>query len=700
MSGIFSELRRRNVFRVAIAYAVVGWLVAQIADVALASFSAPDWVMKTLLLLLIIGLPVAIILAWAFELTPDGVRRESEVVADKSIARQTGRKLDFIIIGFLAIALIYFVYESRVENSATAPASIEKSIAVIPFINIGGRPEDGYLSDGLAETLLHMLAQIEELQVAARTSAFKFKDTNEDIRIIGEQLGVATILEGSIQRSGNKIRITAQLINVDDGFHLWSGNFDRSIDDIFAVQDEIATAVVAALQVTLLGGVQGAGSRDPAAYDALLRLRDEARSGSTERLVAAIAKLEALVDRYPENADVFAALATAQVTYAKQAGLIPEEIGLRALQAARKAVALGSDLASAQIALAHVYVEQGDFISAAPVLVRAMELEPGNADLLVDQASVLAARGEFSEAMQLLERALKLDPLNFDTRVAVSNLYVATGKPDKAKSVLQSALDLTPDNQSLLQGFGSTNVLLGDYEEAVANYLQVVALEPKFINAWQQLFYLYVDFGDLETAEKYLLEIEALSQNRAADERALFCFLIDDKDCQYQATQRMIDTRDAFFVHIWHARMLLDDQQLAEAVAVMQPVAEYFDATGATYGSYSSRITLGALYNLASDLEKRDEVLNAVTDDIEFGVRNGWASWEPEYYLASVAAARGEIAAAIPHLDRAREQGFRGSFLFGIDPVWDAYHSDSMYQAAVARIAASNAEVLALIQAK
>ncbi len=700
MIRIFSELRRRNVFRVAIAYAVVGWLVAQIADIALESFSAPEWVMKTLLLLLIIGLPVAITLAWAFELTPEGVRRESEVVADKSITRQTGRKLDFIIIGCLAIALLYFVYESRIESPANVPASIEKSIAVIPFINIGGRPEDGYLSDGLAETLLHMLAQIEELQVAARTSAFKFKDTNEDIRIIGEQLGVATILEGSIQRSGNKIRITAQLINVDDGFHLWSGNFDRSIDDIFAVQDEIATAVVAALQVTLLGGVQGAGSRDPAAYDALLRLRDEARSGSTERLVAAIAELETLVDRYPQNADAFAALATAQVTYAKQAGLIPEEIGLRALQAARKAVALGPDLASAQIALAHVYVEQGDFVSAAPVLVRAMELEPGNADLLVDQASVLAARGEFSQAMQLLERALKLDPLNFDTRVAVSDLYVATGKPDKAKSVLQSALELTPNNQTLLGGIGRMHMYLGDYEEAVENFRQIVELEPRIIDAWQRLFYMYMDMGDLGTAEKYLLEIELLSLERAADERALFCFLIDDKDCQYQATQRMIDTRDAFFVRLWHARMLLDDQRLAEAIAVVKPVAEHFDASGATYGNYSSRITLAALYNLAGDFESRDEALGAVTDDIEFGVRNGWASWEPEYYLASVAAARGDIAGAIPRLDEARERGFRSAYLTGFDLVWDAYRSDPTYQEAIARIAASNAAVLALIQAK
>jgi TolB-like protein len=273
MTSFFSELQRRNVFRVTAAYAIVGWLIAQIADLGLESFGAPDWVMKTLLLLLIIGLPVAIVLSWAFEMTSEGVRRETDAADALPVVPKSGRKLDLIIIACLAIALAYFVYESREDAGAGSRIVVDKSIAVLPFINIGGNTEDDYLSDGLAETLLHLLAQVEEIQVAARTSAFKFKNTNEDVRIIGEQLGVATVLEGSIQRSGEKIRITAQLINVDDGFHLWSANFDRTINDIFVVQDEIAKSVVAALQVTLLGDVQYSEGLDPAAYDRLLRLR-------------------------------------------------------------------------------------------------------------------------------------------------------------------------------------------------------------------------------------------------------------------------------------------------------------------------------------------------------------------------------------------------------------------------------------------
>jgi TolB-like protein len=260
MNDFFTELWRRNVIRVAAAYVIVAWLLAQIADLALENFGAPDWVIKTILLLLVMGLPIAIVLAWAFELTPDGIQRDGDVDKDESTVRSSNRNLNLLIIGLLAIALLYFVYESRFQTNqsdqdvSTVVAGLSvKSIAVIPFANFGSNEADSFLADGLAETLLNLLAQIDELQVAARTSAFKFKDTKEDIRVIGEQLGVATVLEGSVQRSGNRVRITAQLINVEDGFHLYSETFERELDDIFAVQDEIAQAVVKALEVELLG---------------------------------------------------------------------------------------------------------------------------------------------------------------------------------------------------------------------------------------------------------------------------------------------------------------------------------------------------------------------------------------------------------------------------------------------------------------
>ncbi len=694
MTSLISELKRRNVFRVTAAYAVVAWLIAQMADIGLESFGAPEWVMKTLLLLLIIGLPIAVVLAWAFEMTPDGVRRETDVADSQAAAPKTGRKLDFIIIGCLTIALAYFVYESRDGNDTGSQVVIEKSIAVLPFINIGGSAEDDYLSDGLAETLLHLLAQIEEIQVAARTSAFKFKDTNEDVRIIGEQLGVATVLEGSIQRSGDKIRITAQLINVDDGFHLWSANFDRTINDIFAVQDEIAMSVVAALQVTLLGEVQSDGGQDPAAYDALLRLRDDVRSGSNDRLSSAIDSLEDLTKEYPNYVDAYAELAIAYIMHAGRGGLIPELIQAKALKAAEEAVRLGPDAAIGHSALAHVLTGREEYLQAAPVITRALQLEPGNADLMVDQAAVLTARKEFNQAVALLERAVRLDPLNVATKVALAHTYVESGQIDAATSILRLALDLSPDNVELLDGLARVNKSIGNYDDAISALQRLGELAPDHIGAWQFPFVIYLDLGEIDLAREYLLRTEALSVNRAADERAQYCYVIGDRECQYAATQRLVATREGFFVQMWHARMLMDKDMQAEAITVMESLDNRFEQTGAIIGNLQSRVNLGALYHLAGDVENRDRVLGRVREMIQHGFENGWSSWAPYYYLAAAAAAEGDLQSSIPFLDQAREKGFRASSDFDFDFLWDPYRSDAEFQAARARIESANATVV------
>ena len=698
MSSLFSELKRRNVFRVTAAYAVVAWLIAQIADIGLESFAAPDWVMKTLLLLLIIGLPIAAVLAWAFELTPDGVRRDSDLAAEEKIPGKRGRKLDFIIIGALTIVLAYFVFSTR-ETPDTEPSLVaDKSIAVLPFINIGGGAEDDYLSDGLAETLLHLLAQIDEIQVAARTSAFKFKNTNEDVRVIGQQLGVATVLEGSIQRSGDKIRITAQLINVDDGFHLWSANFDKTINDIFAVQDEIATSVVAALEVTLLGGVRSDQATDPEAYDELLRLRDDVRSADNERIASAIDSLRDLIDRYPDYADAHAELAMAYIIHSSRAGLIPEEFADKALSAAKEAVRISPESAVGHIALANVLTGRGDHVAAGPVIARARELEPGNADVLVDHAAVLMSRREYRQAVEILQRAVRLDPLNTATISALSAAYVAMGAGDEAQTLMLSSLEAAPDNQDLIYAMAQNHQMLGDYESALKGFEKLGAIAPEHIGAWQSPFAAYLDLGDFETAEYYVDRTEALSLNRGADERAQYCFAVGDRECQYAATQRLVATRKGFFVNTWHAKMLLDSGLIAEALAVMKPLREFYDSKGAIYGNLSSRLNLAAIYDLLGDRQSRDESLAAATAIIQHGLDNGWATGEPYYYLAGAEAVRGDLDKAVALLDEASERGFRGTSAFYFDFLWDPYRTDERFRQATDRIMASNAEVLARIR--
>jgi TolB-like protein len=266
MGRFFEELKRRNVFRVAIAYIVVVWLVLQVADVVLPTFRTPEWVMPAFTFLLALGFPIALIFAWAFELTPEGIRPEKEVDRSESITHVTGRKFDFVIIGVLILAVAFLAYDKFViepaheaspgtaditDDEVVGTDTPELSVAVLPFVNMSAEPEQEYFSDGISEELLNQLTKIRGLQVAGRTSSFAFKGKNEDLRSIADQLNVAHILEGSVRKAGNRVRITAQLVKASDGYHLWSETYDRELTDIFGIQEETAKAVASALSVTL-----------------------------------------------------------------------------------------------------------------------------------------------------------------------------------------------------------------------------------------------------------------------------------------------------------------------------------------------------------------------------------------------------------------------------------------------------------------
>jgi TolB-like protein len=262
--SFFKELRRRNVIKVAAAYLVVSWLIMQVAEVLIPALHLPDWVLTATLYFLAIGFLPALIGAWAFELTPEGIRREKKVDPEQSITTQTGRKLDFLVIGLLAVGIIYlmidkFWLEDGVETAATVSPQgevveaeeVAPSIAVLPFVNMSADADNEYFSDGVSEEILNVLTGIENLKVTARTSAFSYKGSKLKIDEIARELGVNHILEGSVRKSGDQVRVTAQLIRADGGFHLWSETYDRKLDNIFAIQDEIAGEIAAALQVTL-----------------------------------------------------------------------------------------------------------------------------------------------------------------------------------------------------------------------------------------------------------------------------------------------------------------------------------------------------------------------------------------------------------------------------------------------------------------
>jgi adenylate cyclase len=317
--SLLTELKRRNVFRVAVAYVVIAWVLAQVADIAFDNFGTPEWVGKTVLFILVLGFPLAIFFAWAFEMTPEGVKKEKDVDRSQSITNQTGRKLEFLIVGVLVVAIGWLLVDKFVlqEESSVSVAQTsgdvvtDKSVAVLPFVAMSSGPDDEYFADGLTEEILNSLARLPELLVTARTSAFAFKGLDTSVPEIADKLGVTHVVEGSVRRSGKQLRITAQLIRASDGFHLWSETYDRSSADSFGVQGEIAEKVAAALDVVLdqeqLAKMRTSGLRNPEAFiayqkglEAAALAHESTAQGQIDGLAVANQFFERVIELEPE----------------------------------------------------------------------------------------------------------------------------------------------------------------------------------------------------------------------------------------------------------------------------------------------------------------------------------------------------------------------------------------------------------------
>ena len=494
--SFFNELKRRNVFKVGIAYIVIAWLVAQVLQLVFESFGTPAWVMKTVLVLLATGLPFALFFAWAFEMTPEGLKRESEVDRSQSITTQTGRKLNNATIGVLVVALAYFAVDkfvlsagreaalveatakaitqqTQVKQQSTEPASdmVDNSIAVMPFADMSPNKDQDYFSDGLSEELLNLLAKIPELRVAARTSSFSFKDQNVEIPVIAERLKVAHILEGSVRTAGNKIRVTAQLIKADDGYHLWSETFDRDLDNIFAIQDEIATEVVAQLKVTLLGEVPTTSVIDPEAYALFLRGRQLSRTLSAENLQQGIDLYEQALVIEPEYVDAWAELTRNYINQVGN-GLRPRDEGLAlARKTNSKVMAIDPDNAgvvaqNGWIAMAY----DNDLETAAMLYERAIKLDPSDIDIQRNVASLVQYLNRLAEAISIGEYIVARDPLNIAGQGALASAYFAAGRLDDARDGFELVLSLSPERIGAQYHLGAVSLLKDEPSAALAYF--------------------------------------------------------------------------------------------------------------------------------------------------------------------------------------------------------------------------------------
>lgn len=446
--SLFEELKRRNVFRVGIAYVLIAWVLLQGADFALDLIDAPNWVIQALFLLAAIGMLGVLVFAWVFEVTPEGIMRESEIDRSQSITPHTGRKLDRVIIVFLALAVAALLMdrfllstnplptETAAVPSAEEPIA-EKSIAVLPFINMSADADQEYFSDGITEEIINSLVRVPGLKVAARTSVFALKGKHQDVRQTGQDLDVAHVLEGSVRSDGQQLRITAQLIQVDDGFHLWSETFDRERVNVFAIQEEIATAIAAVLseQFAATDSDRAEIGISPnisiGAYDDYLRGRAHLRARTEDGLEKAMKLLRGVTESHPGYAPAWAALAiTADV---KDDHETAERAALRALE-------IEPENVDALNALGAVYRDTWRWAESETMLERAMAIDPESAELLEDYAEFLAATGRVEEQRDIAARGYEVDPY-LDPLVGIyAQALIATGNSVKALEVLQRGL--------------------------------------------------------------------------------------------------------------------------------------------------------------------------------------------------------------------------------------------------------------------
>jgi TolB-like protein/Tfp pilus assembly protein PilF len=464
MKGVISELKRRNVFRVALTYAVAAWIVAQVAGLAADAFAAPPWVMQMIIVALIIGFLPAVVVAWAFELTPEGIRRERDLVDRETVNRYTARRLNIAVIFLLVLAIGLLVgdrYLGRpapvagdmvaASDTASQTWSLD-SIAVLPFADFSPARDQAWLGEGIADTLLHALAQVEGLSVSARSSSFAYRDREADVATMGRELGVATILEGSVQRVGDRLRVSAQLVRTDTQAQLFSRTFDRETDDIFAIQDEIAAAVTEAL----LGSTEAAPSASArtaaSTYDLYLEGRQLWQERTTESVNRAVELLARAVADDPGYAPAQAELALAlmfQVFYAD----VPVEDNRAAVERhIQRALDLERDNALAWAARGHLLQELGLEADGLEALHRAERLDPGNANIQVWVGNRHFAIGRLAEAAERFERALELDPLNpFVRQRFMATLGSLNSSDARIERVARDSVRLFPEREDSWQ---------------------------------------------------------------------------------------------------------------------------------------------------------------------------------------------------------------------------------------------------------
>ena len=688
MGRLFDELKRRNVIRVAVTYVVASWLVLQVADLVLENISAPDWIMQVFMLAFALGFPIAIIFSWAYELTPEGLKREHEVERDVSITRSTGRKLDLITIGMLITVVLFVVYERRNSPDQTNSIPVgtaeitDKSVAVLAFEDLSASGDHAYFAEGLSEELLNVLSQVADLKVAGRTSSFAFKGQNTDLREIGEILNVAHILEGSVRTSGNRIRVTAQLINASDGFHLFSETYDRDLTDIFAVQDDIAANISAALQSELIGttSVPLATPTQIEAFDIYLLARQNIHTRDKDKMTEAMTLLDQAIAVDPEYAPALAQKALVTYLLSDSDGAYGEMPAAEAISIARplldEALRIDSQLAEAHaISGLILSAENASSELAAARLRHALTLNPNLDDARNWLSSELGNLGLATEARALLEEVVERDPVY---PPAFNNLimdYSRTGEIDKGDALVSRVARIVGDSPDVSLAWGTLENMQGELAASVRNLKIAYDDNPTATVAREWLGFTLLDLGDFETAsivsspQQRLLAHAALGNSEEANN---ILEKIDpnggDPFLRWTAIARYLVASRR------HADLIeLVERHFGNADGLMQahPVTGYWNTgyLGPLAYAYLQQGREADFHRLV------EEVGNGLSEQRADGGDNRFY-W---YSEAEYAALTGDVDGVLKQMQRAVASGYISTHAF-TSPIFDSVREDPRFQ--------------------
>jgi TolB-like protein len=703
---VLAELKRRNVIRMDGLYLVGAWLLIQIAETLLPAFDVPGWVLRAIIIVLGIGFLPALVFSWAYELTPEGLKRDAEVDPARSIAPRTAQRMDRLILAGLA-AVIVVVAADRFWPRATAPhqtpavagttsapaeTAVQKapeintrSIAVLPFVNMSADPEQEYFSDGLSEEILNLLGQIRELKVSGRTSSFSFKGKDTPIPEIGQLLGVAHVLEGSVRKSGDRLRITAQLIESDSGFHLWSETYDREMQDIFVIQTEIAGSISQALKMSLLGPDQAAPVAQTAAslpaYDLFLQARRLIQGRTKSGLEAAHKLLDEALMLDPDYAAALAASAQAVLLLhdgvTAYGNIPPEEAAAIVQPLLERALALDPGLAEAHALQGLLYSDvRRDYLRAEAALTRALALNPSLSDALHWRAEVLGNTGRLREQLVARHKLAEFDPFNLANLDSLAWNLLDADEPAEAEAVALRLQRAYPDNP---QGFSTqTGALLsaGRLAEATVPAAQVLALAPggalgPTLNGW-----IYYALGDFD---------RVLQTDRQRDAALIGLGRVDEAVAA--ARERSAAAPAA---HRAAPALFLTLSQAGrhdEVLALYRQRWGDLQGVDAKFGPGESGVQapIAVAQKALGDQQALDQTLAHWRARLDFKREQGHAGRDFRLTEARYLALSGEHAAALTALTAAIDRGTRDPLL-DQDPAFAELRDDPAFQAQIRRM--------------